>query len=480
MGKASERRKRRQYTIEERDEILEAADEAGVVEAARRHGVPQTTVSNWLNRDATKIAGKKVTEREPARKTSAKKVGSTATVVATTRSPGKKRQAKKVLKAAIARVATSTRKKRSTPVVPESAPTEPVVTVSALPKISRKRVARSYTPSEKAVALENAAADGVVAAAKKGGMSRFSIYEWQRKLEKANAGEGPSPTSGPAPKEIEEQRDREILGEWRKHPGLGPSQIRNQLRRRGIKVSVSTARHVMEDAGYRPPKVKRERHDERFEAVRPNHMWHLDFVHRHIHKASTFTLILIDDCARFVTGHGVDDAERAEMVIRTFEEAVARHGKPESVMHDRGSAFWSWRGISRFTSLLTEMGIDQVVAEKKEHNGKVEVFNANLHKELFDRHRFYDLAEMKRRLAAHLHWYNHARTHHALGGLLVPADRFYGRAEEVLARIEAGAQRDGDDLDLRERCLELFKVVSKNGVPEVWLLGQRLTVPVHP
>ncbi len=236
----------------------------------------------------------------------------------------------------------------------------------------------------------------------------------------------------------------------------------------------------MEDAGYRPPKVKRERHDERFEAVRPNHMWHLDFVHRHIHKASTFTLILIDDCARFVTGHGVDDAERAEMVIRTFEEAVARHGKPESVMHDRGSAFWSWRGISRFTSLLTELGIDQVVAEKKEHNGKVEVFNANLHKELFDRHRFYDLAEMKRRLAAHLHWYNHARTHHALGGLLVPADRFYGRAEEVLARIEAGAQRDGDDLELRERCLELFKVVSKNGTPEVWLLGQRLTVPVHP
>jgi transposase InsO family protein len=90
-----------------------------------------------------------------------------------------------------------------------------------------------------------------------------------------------------------------------------------------------------------------------------DHLWHLDFVHRHIHQASTFTLILIDDCARFVTGHGVNDAERAEMVILDFEEAVARHGKPERVMHDRGSAFWSWRGISRFTSLLTELGIPQ-------------------------------------------------------------------------------------------------------------------------
>ncbi len=127
------------------------------------------------------------------------------------------------------------------------------------------------------------------------------------------------------------------------------------------------------------------------------------------------------------------------MVISTFEEAIARHGKPEYVMNDGGSAFWAWRGISRFTSLLTELGIDQIHAEKKEHNGKVEVFNANLHKELFDRHRFYDLAEMKRRLAAHLHWYNHARTHHALGGLLVPADRYYGRAQEVIRTGSAWA-----------------------------------------
>jgi transposase InsO family protein len=212
--------------------------------------------------------------------------------------------------------------------------------------------------------------------------------------------------------------------------------------------------------------------------MRPNHLWHLDFVQRFIGRVSTFTLILIDDCSRYVVGHGVDDAERADMVITTFEEATAKHGRPERVMHDKGSAFWSWRGISRFTALLTEMGIDPIVAEHKEWNGKVEVFNANLHKELFDAHRFYDVAEMRRRLETHLYWYNHARTHHALGGLLVPADRYYGRAAEVLARIEAGAGRDlGDGVELRERCLELFKVTSRGGVPEVWLLGQKLLGP---
>lgn len=445
MAASNEPRKRRQYTAEDRARVLAAVKEVGVVEAARRHDVPQTTVSTWLGRDAAVRS-----EREPSEPA--------------------------IVAPPVTDAERAPRAKRGSSATRPSAPMPKSAPEASAPR--GKRPARRYTPSEKAEVLEHAAAQGVSAAHEKFGVSRFTIYEWQRKLAKAAKGEGPSPTSGPSPNEIEAKRDAEILGEWKKHPGLGPSQIRNQLRRRGIKVSTSTTRHVMQDAGYRPPKVKREPHDERFEAVRPNHLWHLDFVHRHIHRASTFTLILIDDCARFVTGHGVDDAERSEMVIRTFEEAVERHGKPERVMHDRGAAFWSWRGISRFTALLEEMGVEQVVATEKEHNGKVEVFNANLHKELFDRHRFYDLAEMKRRLAAHLHWYNHGRTHHALGGLLVPADRYYGRAAEVLARIEAGAQREGDDLDLRERALELFKVVSRNGAPEVWLLGQRLNVPL--
>ena len=519
--KADGPRKRRRYTIAKVEEILQAVEEEGVVEAARRHGVPQTTVSNWLHRDATKVAAKVTTEqagasmvkptgkprrRGPTAKASKETAGLKATAAPKEAAPTKASKKTAGLEAtAAAKVvapiskgtaglkATTTARVAQAPLpaqateaakmtpAPATETTETPPSAASVPSgNSRKRVARSYTPSEKAQALEHAAAHGVSATSEKFGASRFAIYDWQRKLKKANAGKGPSPTSGPAPQEIEEQRDREILGEWRKHPGLGPSQIRNQLRRRNVKVSVTTARRVMEDAGYRPPKVKREPHDERYEAVRPNHLWHLDYVHQHINRAETHTLILIDDCARFVTGHGVDDAERAQMVLDTFEEAVRRHGKPESVMHDRGAAFWSWRGISRFTALLTELGIDQVVAEEKEHNGKIEVFNANLQKELFDRHRFYDLAEMKRRLAAHLQWYNRARTHHALGGLLVPADRYYGRAEEVLARIEAGAQRDGDELELRDRCLELFKVVSKNGTPEVWLLGQRLTVPVHP
>ncbi len=411
------RRQRRRYSAEQREVVVADALRVGVVAAAEQHGVPQSCVSRWSSQVRLEAA----------------------------------------------------RPQRVAQQVPPAASLEPA------PAERPGRVSRRYTPSQRALVVEYAAREGVTAASEKYGPSRYTIYQWQRQVAKAAAGEGESPTGGATQCEVEAQRDREILAEWHRHPGLGPSQIKNQLRRRGVKVSVHTTRRVMEEAGYRPPKVKREPHDDRFEAVRPNHCWHLDFVHRHINRANTFTLILIDDYSRFVVGHGVEEAERADLVLSTFEEAVRRHGRPEMVMHDKGSAFWSWRGISRFTALLTELGIDQIVAEHKEWNGKVEVFNANLHKELFDRQRFYDVAEMRRRLATHLNWYNEARTHHALGGLLVPADRYYGRVDQVLARIEAGASRDpADGVELRDRCLELFRVTSRAGVPEVWLLGQKL------
>lgn len=410
---------RRQYTAEEKAKAVSLAAEKGVVVASRELGVSKANVSSWA---------KRARERPPA------------------------------------------------PVAPTaSGPSTAQVPVPA-PEPKAKPTAKAWTPSQKAEILEHAAAHGVTVTAQKFGVSRFSVYEWQRRVKLAAAGKGPSPTSGPAPKDIEVQRDKEILGEWHHQPGLGPSQIKNQLRRKGIKVSTHTVMRVMEEAGYRPRKVQRVPHNDRFEAVRPNQLWHLDFLHRNINKSSVFTLVILDDYSRFAVGSGVDDAERADLVIGSFEAATTQHGRPEMIIHDKGSAFWSWKGISRFTALLTEMGIDQIAAEDKEWNGKSEVFNANLAKELFDVQRFASISEMRRRLLTHLHWYNHRRTHHALGGLLVPADRYYGRVDEVMARIEAGLGGDIHADTLRERCLEFFKVVSRDGVPEVWLLGKKLSL----
>lgn len=422
---------RRQYTFEEKERAVAQAARDGVRVAAHALGAPVTSVYNWTTRG---IAAK-----------------------------GRGAQPEAASVAPAADPAQG-----SPPPLPPAAP----ATVPPRPT-ARARVAKAYTPSQIAQALERVAAIGVRPAAAELGISRNALRDWERKVAKAARGEGSAPTSGPDPKTVEAVRDRAILTEWEKQRGLGPSQIRNQLRRAGTKVSVQTVRRVMEGAGYRPPKVERRDHTGSYEATRPNQLWHMDFIHRYVHGQKVFLGVWLDDFSRFVVGWALDDAERADAVIASFEEAVARYGRPEAIMHDRGSAFWAWRGVSRFTKILEEYGVDQLVAEVPQQNGKSEVFNANLQKEFFDRTIFTDVGDLRRRTGPHLSWYNHQRTHHALGGLLVPADRYYGRVEEVMARIEGGAGV-ADPLDLATRTLDLFRVVSHKGRPEVWLMGRRV------
>ena len=168
--------KRRSFTEEERSKILADVPKLGVNGAARKHYVHQSCVSRWAT-DA-----------------------------------GLKRE----VKAGSAKP----RGRRSKVAVVSAAPAASGAAAPRDGRVVRKaRVARLYTPSQKAEVLEYAAAHGVTKASKKFEISRFSIYDWRGKVAKAAKGDGASPTSGPAPKDIEAQRDREILDEWHKAPG---------------------------------------------------------------------------------------------------------------------------------------------------------------------------------------------------------------------------------------------------------------------
>lgn len=351
----------------------------------------------------------------------------------------------------------------------------------SLRKRSGPRVAKVYTPSQRASILECEAAEGATAASKKSGASLYSIFNWKRRAKLHAEGKVDSSPVVGSDEDRKASRDHRILAEWKAHPGLGPSQVRNQLRRQGMKVSVHTVRVVLEDNGYVTPKVRREAtHDQRYEAVRPNHIWHLDFLHRYVHKQKIYVLLVLDDHSRFIVGGAIWDGERVAAVQETFLAAVNRHGRPEKVMSDGGSAFYAWKGIGQFTTLLEELETDQLIATIPQENGKLEVLNANIQKELFNREEFFDLGEAQRRLSAWIHFYNFRRTHHALGGLMVPADRYFGRADEVLACIEAGRSPDaiGEPIPPGERHLDLFRITSHRGQVELHLLGHRILLPL--
>ena len=414
----SKHRKIRRYTVAEREKGLARAAEVGLAAAALELGVPVGTMSSW------KFYSKAKLEQSGA------------------------------------------------------ASTQPEV---ARPRPAKKAVAKVYTPSQRAGILEFAGEHGVSAAAQNFGVTRFAIYDWQRKLHLHNEGKrSQSPVTG-SDENVAALRDERILKEWRAHPGLGPSQVRNQLRRSGFKVSIHTVRCVLEKNGYVTPRVRRcEAHEQRYEAVRPNQLWHLDFLHRYIHKQKVYVLIILDDWSRFIVGAALWDGERVAAVQETFLAAVNRHGKPAIAMSDGGSAFYSWKGLGAFTRLLEELEVDQLVASTPQANGKLEVLNANVQKELFNQESFFDLGEAQRRLTAWVHFYNFRRTHHTLGGLLVPADRYFGRAEEVLSCIEAGRDPGGvgEPAPVSERQLDLFRITSHRGQVELHLLGHRIHLPL--
>jgi len=347
-------------------------------------------------------------------------------------------------------------------------------------KISRR--GKRYSPAEKERILKESESLGVTEAARTNGCTGWTIYMWRKKkkLEEEKSKLMPSVKKQDEMKNEKTQkandRDEAIINMWRKHPSLGPSQIKNQLRREaGLKTSISTVRLVMEEHGYVLPKVKQKEHTGKYESVRPRHLYHLDFYHFHVHRLKQCVLFILDDYSRFISGWTMVAGETADSVIKTFEETVARYGKPEIVMSDGGSAFHSWKGVGRFTRLLEEYGVDHWVTREAAVNGKVEALNSSFQKELIRRVEFADRDDALRQIGSWVRHYNFQRTHQALGGLLVPGDRFMGCVEETLRRIEEG--QGGNPLDIvspQNRALELFRVISEGGTPKVFLMGQKI------
>jgi putative transposase len=216
---------------------------------------------------------------------------------------------------------------------------------------------------------------------------------------------------------------------WKSRPGLGPTQIRNQLYREGIKISVTTVRNILIENGYTPPKtIIKNVSVRRYEACRPGEIIHLDFKHFYINKQKVYLLFLQDDFSRFLCGYKMTASENMKDVIEAFELCVKRYGKMQTIMTDGGSAFYCWNGINAFQRLLAEeYGIDHIKAGSPRSNGKIESVNKQFEKEILKVQKFSSLNELDEAIREWVSFYNFERTHMGLPQGLVPADRFlYG------------------------------------------------------
>jgi hypothetical protein len=130
-------------------------------------------------------------------------------------------------------------------------------------------------------------------------------------------------------------------------------------------------------------------------------------------------------------------SQSTALVLEVFRAAIASYGVPEEILTDNGAQYVTWRGTSQFTKELEKRGIRQIVAAPRRPQtlGKIERFWGTLWRECVETAVFVDLADARTRIGHFIDYYNFQRTHSGIGGL-VPADRFFGAAPEVLRTLK--------------------------------------------
>jgi putative transposase len=227
-----------------------------------------------------------------------------------------------------------------------------------------------------------------------------------------------------------------------KHLSMGPAQIRSQLKRfKGWRLSIKAIKRVLREHGYESVyRGSRPQGEvlQRFEAPRRNALWQADFAEVRVSPERLYVLILLDDFSRYVVGYALCSSPSSSVAVETFRAAMARHGKPESMRTDRGGAFVAFAREGDFGRVLEAEDVTHIVGKSysPKGGGKVESAVRTLRRELWDLEHFEDRDHAERRLKEFFFEYNEKRAHMGIDGL-TPADRFFGRADQVLAQINA-------------------------------------------
>ena len=199
----------------------------------------------------------------------------------------------------------------------------------------------------------------------------------------------------------------------------------------GIDIPYNRIRQILrdEDLASEQPKKSKRRKWIRFERTYANSMWHTDY--KQLDDGRWF-LCYEDDASRFVTGYGVFEHATTENALAVLEEAIRNHGKPASIMTDRGSQFYAnaseakRKGVSNYERRLVELGIRQILAGVRhpQTNGKLERLHGEIQRKLPE----FEAMLMRKSdpVDLFMKWYNHDRPHMSLGrdGEETPAQAF--------------------------------------------------------
>jgi transposase InsO family protein len=300
-------------------------------------------------------------------------------------------------------------------------------------------------------------------------VSRHTLYAWKRKFEQLGpAGLMEQPRGGPKGSRLPELTKRTILMLKQAHPDWGCQRISDiMLRGPALPASAAAVGRVLHEAGYEMQETATHPHAppvHSFERAKSNQLWQTDLFTFMLKRQNrrVFLVAFMDDHSRFITGYGLHATQSAALVIEVLRAALAAFGVPGEILTDNGSQYITWRGKSQFSRELEKRGIKQIVARPRRPQtlGKIERFWGSLWRECLETSLFVDLADARQRIGLYIDYYNFQRPHQGIEGM-VPADRFFSAAPEVLKT-------------LKERVAANALELARQGVPKkpFYLTGQ--------
>jgi transposase InsO family protein len=334
-----------------------------------------------------------------------------------------------------------------------------------------ERRTTAFTPGQRLLLLDTWKRSGLPANdfAALVGATKATLFSWRQRFERFGPeGLMDRPRGGPRGSRLPEVTRRTILMLKESHPEYGCQRISDLLARGpALGASPGAVATVLKEEGYELEEVPTRRHEEpvrRFERASPNQLWQTDlftFVLKRQNRR-VYLVAFMDDHSRFVVGYSLYASPSTVLVIETLRVGIANYGPPQEVLTDNGPQYVTWRGTSAFRKELDKQGIKHIVAHPKRPQtmGKVERFWGSLWRECLEKSIFLNVEDARLRVGLYIDHYNFHRPHQGIDGL-VPADRFFNAAPEVLKTLRAR---------VADNALEL----AQQGVPRppLYLTGQ--------
>ena len=301
------------------------------------------------------------------------------------------------------------------------------------------------------------------------GLSKHTLYLWKKRFdEEGPAGLMDRPRKGPHTMRLADLTKRTILMLKETNPSWGCQRISDMLLRGpALPASATTVAKVLKEAGYELHEEQTHPHPDhqrRFERAKANQLWQTDLFTFMLKRQNrrVYLVAFIDDHSRFIVSYGLHASQSTPLVLEVLRAGITNYGTPEEILTDNGSQYITWRGKSAFAKELEKRGIKQIVAHPRRPQtlGKIERFWGTLWRECISSAVFRDLGDAQARIGLFIDYYNFQRVHSGIEGL-VPADRFFGAAPEVLKTLKARVAANA---------LEL----ARNGTPKkpFYLTGQ--------